>query len=141
MAPWAVNVTTKSKQFVHNRNAKPFQPMIECGQTNGSDFDGFELMEGYIKRCLPDSTSLDAEQQRAEDWNSQQAAATPTLLPTLKFHDLVFGAVLGEGAFSVVKYARRITKVGNILFIRHCSRNLVSILHRIRPNLVGQSMQ
>lgn len=47
----------------------------------------------------------------AVDWNTAQAAGTPTLLPALKFHDLVFGAILGEGAFSVVKYARHITKV------------------------------
>lgn len=38
------------------------------------------------------------------------------LLPTLKFHDLVFGQVLGEGAFSTVKYARHITKVSHVLY-------------------------
>ena len=45
------------------------------------------------------------------DWNQQQAAATPTLLPTLRFHDLVFGwQNLGEGTFSTVKYARQIVR-------------------------------
>lgn len=33
---------------------------------------------------------------------------TPTLLPDLKFHDLVFGHELGSGAFSTVKYAKLI---------------------------------
>ena len=75
---------------------------------------GFELMQAYIDRCVPPSrplTEAERAQQQAEDWNNQQAAATPTLLPDLKFHDLVFGAVLGEGAFSIVKYARRINRV------------------------------
>ena len=77
-------------------------------------------MQSYIQRCLPASTTtrpLTAEQQEAarlEDWNALQAAASPTLLPNLKFHDLVFGLVLGEGAFSVVKYARHITRVRKI---------------------------
>ena len=43
-------------------------------------------------------------------WSMTQLSPTPTLLPNLKFHDLVFGQVLGSGAFSVVKYARRIVK-------------------------------
>jgi hypothetical protein len=37
-------------------------------------------------------------------------AATPTLLPSLKFHDLVFGNELGSGSFSTVKYARQIMR-------------------------------
>ncbi|CAM9217990.1 unnamed protein product, partial [Ectocarpus fasciculatus] len=35
-------------------------------------------------------------------------APTPTLLPELKFHQLVFGKELGRGAFSIVKYARHV---------------------------------
>lgn len=31
-------------------------------------------------------------------------------LPMNRFHDLVFGDELGQGSFSVVKYARHITK-------------------------------
>lgn len=37
-------------------------------------------------------------------------AESPTLLPNLKFHDLVFGHELGSGAFGSVKYARLIDK-------------------------------
>jgi serine/threonine protein kinase len=37
-------------------------------------------------------------------------AETPTLLPNLKFHDLVFGHDLGEGAFGTVRYARLIDR-------------------------------
>ena len=80
--------------------------------------DGYQRIQAYISRCLPTTTSssgpLTAEQieaARLEDWNALQAAASPNLLPNLKFHDLVFGVVLGEGAFSVVKYCRHITQV------------------------------
>ena len=43
-------------------------------------------------------------------WVAAQSAAAPTLLPDLKFHDLVFGHDLGSGSFSTVKYARQILK-------------------------------
>ena len=72
----------------------------------------------YVQQCLPATAPLSAAEQeeaRAADWNAMQAAASPSLLPNLKFHDLVFGVVLGEGAFSTVKYARHITRV------RHCT--------------------
>lgn len=44
------------------------------------------------------------------DWKAAQAASTPTLLPTLRFHDLVFGHELGKGSFGCVKYARMIVR-------------------------------
>ena len=43
-------------------------------------------------------------------WAKSQMEESPVLLPNLKFHDLVFGQELGTGAFSTVKYARRIVK-------------------------------
>ncbi len=43
-------------------------------------------------------------------WSQSHQSPTPTLLPTLKFHSLVFGRTLGTGAFSTVKYARLITR-------------------------------
>lgn len=50
------------------------------------------------------------EEEGASSWAKDQMAETPTLLPNLKFHDLVFGHDLGEGAFGVVKYARLIDR-------------------------------
>lgn len=35
---------------------------------------------------------------------------SPTIIPELRFHDLVFGKVLGEGSFSVVMYAKLIQR-------------------------------
>jgi hypothetical protein len=37
------------------------------------------------------------EQIGASSWSKAQMSETPTLLPTLKFHDLVFGHNLGHG--------------------------------------------
>lgn len=76
--------------------------------------DGHLRVLAYIEKCVPSPASRTPEEEaqaRLDDWLAIQAAATPTLLPDLKFHDLVFGTVLGEGAFSTVKYARRITRV------------------------------
>jgi len=43
-------------------------------------------------------------------WAAALVAAAPERLPNLKFHDLVFGRELGQGAFGVVKYAKRIVR-------------------------------
>ena len=76
----------------------------ECGAAPRT---GLEVVEAFIERCLPAQETGGA---LAEDWNQVQAAASPTLLPSLKFHDLVFGRTLGEGAFGVVRYARLIRR-------------------------------
>ena len=55
----------------------------------------------------PDS---DAAEEGASFWSRAQMAETPTLLPDLKFHDLVFGHDLGAGAFGSVRYARLIDR-------------------------------
>ncbi|EJK74205.1 hypothetical protein THAOC_04131 [Thalassiosira oceanica] len=43
-------------------------------------------------------------------WARSQMAESPSLLPDLRFHDLVFGRELGSGAFGTVRYARRIVR-------------------------------
>ena len=86
--------------------------------------DGYLRMSAYMEKCVPTPgprTAEEEEQARLDDWQAIQAAASPTLLPNLKFHDLVFGVVLGEGAFSTVKYARRITRVSGSVSQCPCS--------------------
>ena len=62
----------------------------------------------FMERYRP---ADEAEKRDAQArWSAAQLAPTPTLLPTLKFHDLVFGHELGEGAFSTVRYARQIIR-------------------------------
>ena len=83
------------------------------------EVDGYTLMSQYMELCYPQSEIDKLDSSKAE-WNIAQAAASPTLLPSLKFHDLVFGQQLGEGAFSIVKYARHITKVCFVYLIERC---------------------
>jgi serine/threonine protein kinase len=49
-------------------------------------------------------------EEGASAWSKAQMGETPTLLPELKFHDLVFGHDLGSGAFGSVRYARLIDR-------------------------------
>jgi serine/threonine protein kinase len=66
---------------------------------------GYTLVLEYMKRIEPPK-----EDMGISTWATAQMSETPTLLPNLKFHDLVFGHDLGEGAFGVVRYARLIDK-------------------------------
>lgn len=50
------------------------------------------------------------QEEGTSSWSKALMAETPTLLPKLKFHDLVFGHDLGSGAFGSVRYARLIDK-------------------------------
>jgi serine/threonine protein kinase len=59
----------------------------------------------YMERIKPPE-----EKQGASSWSQEQMAETPTMLPTLKFHDLVFGHDLGAGSFGSVRYARLIDR-------------------------------
>ena len=61
----------------------------------------------YMGECQPSAEDIEDGQRR---WVAAQSAPAPTLLPDLKFHDLVFGQELGSGSFSTVKYARQILK-------------------------------
>jgi serine/threonine protein kinase len=66
---------------------------------------GYESVVAYMEQLKPSE-----ESEGASSWSKQQMAETPTLLPDLKFHDLVFGQNLGEGAFGSVRYARLIDR-------------------------------
>lgn len=75
---------------------------------------GKELMSGaervrkYMKLLCPAESSSSSG---PASWEAALMAETPTLLPTLKFHQLVFGHEdLGAGAFATVRYARAIQK-------------------------------
>ena len=71
---------------------------------------GSVQMRAYMALCLPDPAA-GRQGSVSSEWDLAQAAASPTLLPHLKFHELVFsvGKALGTGAFSEVKYARHVT--------------------------------
>ncbi|CAB1107395.1 unnamed protein product [Ectocarpus sp. CCAP 1310/34] len=67
---------------------------------------GLRRVREFILKIIPNTT----EELSGPSWQELQLEPTPTLLPELRFHDLVFGHELGSGSFSVVKYARHITK-------------------------------
>ena len=58
----------------------------------------------------PASEGSDESEDGISSWAKAQSSESPVLLHGLKFHNLVFGQDLGEGAFSTVKYARLISK-------------------------------
>ena len=66
---------------------------------------GLAYVLNYMKTIQPP-----AEEEGFSSWSRAQMAETPTYLPDLKFHGLVFGHDLGTGAFGSVKYARLIDK-------------------------------
>ena len=81
-----------------------------AGQTGGEEKSrdvvcGLQALRRYLQTIKPVEITASSH-----SWHQQQAQATPTLLPDLKFHDLVFGQQLGSGAFGVVSYARHIQK-------------------------------
>jgi hypothetical protein len=96
-----------------------------------------------MEQCIPGCTSSQIDistsnEEAVEDWNDTQAAITVTLLPQLKFHDLVFGHNIGQGTFSTVKYCRHITHV--VLF-SDISIVFINSTTRVNLNHFGQNMR
>lgn len=74
------------------------------------DTSGLRRVRHYMDKLRPPKIDGESDAGGASNWAKAQMAESPTLLPNLKFHDLVFGQALGEGSFGSVKYARRIMK-------------------------------
>jgi len=71
---------------------------------------GLDRIRDYVKVLCPAPSEVAAD-GTTPSWEAALTAETPTLLPSLKFHQLVFGAEdLATGAFSTVRYARTIIK-------------------------------
>ena len=70
-----------------------------------SSSSGFDRLLAYMEKIKP----LE-EEGGISSWSIRQMKETPTLLPSLKFHDLVFGHDLGSGSFGSVRYARHIDR-------------------------------
>jgi Protein phosphatase 2A regulatory B subunit (B56 family)/Protein kinase domain len=102
VAPWAVPPPAKSRPLPHNLSTAVPQSSTDASELPKTGYD-YVLM--YMEQIKPPQ-----EAEGASPWSVAQMAETPTLLPHLKFHDLVFGHDLGTGAFGSVKYARLIDK-------------------------------
>lgn len=121
VAPWAFQKQPKAPGPLTG-GSRPGLPRQAAPPTLGSfaeqdeeevkaqkERGGLERVREYMKRLVPDGES--ASGGGPTPWEEALQAETPTLLPTLKFHQLVFGHTdLGSGAFSVVRYARTIVK-------------------------------
>jgi len=60
-------------------------------------------------------------------WESRLSSETPTLMPDLKFHNLVFGRDLGVGSFSTVRYAR-VVRPGGKTFLSQWDEVAVKVI-------------
>ncbi|GAX24087.1 hypothetical protein FisN_9Hh339 [Fistulifera solaris] len=109
VAPWAIS---SSKQHP-KRSSEQMNPFLSREETRDDHNNSATLHSkglDYVKQYMDKIKPPDSSHDGMSDWSRQQLAETPTLLPSLKFHDLVFGHELGSGAFSVVKYARLIDR-------------------------------
>ena len=88
----ALSTSTEGKSTENDEQTKPSQ-------------EHASRVLSYMKSIKPPE-----EEEGVSSWAKAQMAETPTLLPNLKFHDLVFGHDLGEGAFGSVRYARLIDR-------------------------------
>lgn len=100
VAPWASSTSSSS-------SSSSVQCDVICGggissitsssssssmMLNDMHISGFDRLTDFMQRCAPHAGEGDgdgAEGNRV--WDAEQAAATPTLIPLLRFHDLVFG--------------------------------------------------
>ena len=113
VAPWAIQPTTQATSIpIQNANIR--QSTLSPSSNNQSNIEptklnsptsGYDYVLAYLEKIKPP-----VEEEGVSSWSQSQMAETPTLLPNLKFHDLVFGHELGSGAFGSVKYARLIDR-------------------------------
>lgn len=132
VAPWAMkgpqrNRTAKSRSKVPGKGVAPWassntKPSLNAIKRNSDDLTKLTEAEMPLTTNSPNKSSScpvlaymekikpPEKEEGNSTWSRTQMAESPTLLPTLKFHDLVFGHDLGEGAFGSVRYARLIDR-------------------------------
>lgn len=123
VAPWSISSQSKSNlSSIGLHSIYPTNEMKRLKeeeilkekeeiQKEHKNSNGVDIIMDYIDRCLPKSNDGDSnEDSSIKEWNKLQSAPTPTLIPSMKFHDLVFGRQLGSGSFSTVRYARQIIR-------------------------------
>jgi hypothetical protein len=111
VAPWAIRQGQQhSGTPRHKRGAdkvqlqKVSEDMNEKGESTWN-VSGVDHVFKFMENIKPKH-----EEEGISSWSKAQMAESPTYLPDLKFHDLVFGHELGRGSFGSVKYARLIDK-------------------------------
>ena len=104
--------------------------------SNGGTFSGIDALNEYMVRLTPDSV-----EGNSKSWQLALSSETPTLMPDLKFHNLVFGRDLGSGAFSIVRYAR-VVKPGGKTFLSQWDEVAVKMINfdTIKKNNYGENI-
>jgi hypothetical protein len=111
VAPWAIRQgQQQTGPMSHKRGADSvhLEEVSEDVNENGENswnISGVDHVLKFMERIKPAH-----EEEGISSWSKAQMAESPTYLPDLKFHDLVFGHELGRGSFGSVKYARLIDK-------------------------------
>lgn len=111
VAPWAMKPAAPPPTALGHKRVAPEVHLKEIGEEmNADDVEpiprtGLEYVLTNMEKIKPPD-----EEEGVSSWSCAQMAETPTYLPHLKFHDLVFGHDLGSGAFGSVKYVRLIEK-------------------------------
>jgi Protein kinase domain/Protein phosphatase 2A regulatory B subunit (B56 family) len=108
VAPWAVGSAPGSTASSTKRRALDahVESNAESGASASTGSTGLDVVLACMKLIEPPDSGEDG----VSSWSKMQMSETPTLLPNLKFHDLVFGHDLGKGAFGCVRYARLIDR-------------------------------
>jgi len=101
VAPWVTE--TKSQSISHPKSVEAHASQSTTSSEGNRESN---TVDRFMTSIKPPSDAADGTSL----WSKSQLEETPTLLPNLKFHDLVFGHDLGSGAFSVVRYARHIDR-------------------------------
>ena len=93
VAPWS---TTNKHQPLYNK-IKPDDDNKREKIRSSDEEIKYEYcpIVAYMKKIKPPKE----KESGISFWSKDQMAESPTLLPSLKFHDLVFGHDLGEGSF------------------------------------------
>ena len=105
VAPWAMkNNKPPSSDSIKSNDALTGVTDVRSIGSEGTESKPCPVL-AYMKKIKPPK-----EEEGVSSWSKDQMAESPTLLPTLKFHDLVFGHDLGEGSFGSVRYARLIDR-------------------------------
>ncbi|KAL9187078.1 hypothetical protein ACHAXT_010798 [Thalassiosira profunda] len=125
--PTSTAIPRPAKKHSGGSLGQPLPPITSCGNadeesedkaaSNGEANDSeptkrtaLEEVHLYMEKLKPKGEGDETSSDGISSWAKAQMEESPVLFPNLKFHDLVFGQELGTGAFSTVKYARRIVK-------------------------------
>eukprot|EP00980_Cylindrotheca_fusiformis_P009674 scaffold2141_cov120-Cylindrotheca_fusiformis.AAC.9 len=105
VAPWAVQ-----NQVPMNAKRRAEDALPDLAEDSRHEEEEAEPVQKNRVLAYMESIKPPEEESGASAWAIEQMSETPTLLPNLKFHDLVFGHDLGVGAFGSVRYARLIDR-------------------------------